>query len=86
MREWQTYFAWMDKKKDEHWYKTIDQELSLVYPYDTGIWKSLVNQSSMLILLTAGLCSLNYRYRLIKRGPAVKVKSEVLASQRCREF
>lgn len=43
------YFAWMDDIQDEQWYKTIDQELSLVYLLTRVAWPYLKESSASII-------------------------------------
>ncbi|KAL4948939.1 hypothetical protein BDW69DRAFT_175505 [Aspergillus filifer] len=43
------YFSWMDDIKDEQWYKTIDQELSLVYLLTRVAWPHLKESRASVI-------------------------------------
>jgi NAD(P)-dependent dehydrogenase (short-subunit alcohol dehydrogenase family) len=43
------YFGWMDEIKDEDWYKTIDQELSLVYLLTRVAWPHLKRSGASII-------------------------------------
>ena len=43
------YFAWIDDIKDEQWYKTIDQELSLVYLLTRVAWPYLKKSHASII-------------------------------------
>ncbi|KAL4788937.1 hypothetical protein BDV19DRAFT_383509 [Aspergillus venezuelensis] len=43
------YFGWMDNITDEQWYKTIDQELSLVYLLTRVAWQHLKESHASVI-------------------------------------
>lgn len=43
------YFGWMDEIKDEDWYKTIDQELSLVYLLTRVAWPHIKKSGASII-------------------------------------
>ncbi|KAJ5475811.1 Short-chain dehydrogenase/reductase SDR [Penicillium sp. IBT 31633x] len=43
------YMAWIDDFKDEDWYKTIDQELSLVYLLNRVAWPHLKESGASII-------------------------------------
>jgi len=49
------YFGWMDEIKDEDWYKTIDQELSLVYLLNRVAWPHIKKTGASII--NVGSCN-----------------------------
>jgi NAD(P)-dependent dehydrogenase (short-subunit alcohol dehydrogenase family) len=51
------YFAWMDEIEDDVWYKTIDQELNLVFLLTRAAWPHL-KASKASIINVASVCGM----------------------------
>jgi len=85
------YFAWIEDMADETWYKTINQELDLVFLMTRAVWPELVKSSGAIVNVAslsawAGIELLPGLAHSAAKGGVLSMPRELAQARHPRQF